>query len=106
MFDIPLTDLSLEKTFEDYQKSFKALADQKRLHIMYELTQNGRMCVCDLVEKLGLSQSKLSYHLKILLDAGFLNKDTEGTWSYYELNAKQVNHILSDELCCLFRPTR
>ncbi len=94
---------TLENTFEYYQQTFKALADKRRLHIMYELTQNGRMCVCDLTEKLDLPQSKLSYHLKILLETGFLKKETEGTWSYYELDTKQVNHILSEELCCLFR---
>ncbi|MEH7234427.1 transcriptional regulator, partial [Bacillus safensis] len=49
--------------------------------------------------------SKLSYHLKILLDADLITKETRGTWSYYSLNEKEVNHLLSTELCCLFRPS-
>ncbi|GLX66665.1 ArsR/SmtB family transcription factor [Paenibacillus glycanilyticus] len=95
-----------ELSFADYELKFKALADEKRLHIMYELTQRGNTCVCDLVEIFEMSQSKLSYHLKILLDAGFITKETRGTWSYYEINQEQVSHILSEELCCMFKPAR
>lgn len=89
--------------FTPYENKFKALADQKRLQIMYELTQRGNTCVCDLVEILDMPQSKLSYHLKILLDAGLIFRETKGTWSYYELNETEVNHLLSPELCCIFR---
>ncbi|GAB1801476.1 arsenical resistance operon transcriptional regulator ArsR [Priestia megaterium] len=93
----------VKQTFKQYEKKFKALADQKRLEIMYELCQRGQTCVCDLTEFFGMSQSKLSYHLKILLDANLIVKETKGTWSYYDLNDKEVNHILSEELCCLLR---
>ncbi|MCF6409711.1 metalloregulator ArsR/SmtB family transcription factor [Alkalihalobacillus sp. EGI L200015] len=98
-------DTSLEKTFQVYEAKFKALADQKRLHIMYLLCQHGSTCVCDLAEMVGMPQSKLSYHLKILLDVNLITKATKGTWSYYELNQDEVNHVLSSELCCLFRPS-
>lgn len=90
-------------SFAEYEAQFKALADQKRLQIMYELCQRGNVCVCDLCEVVDMPQSKLSYHLKILLDAKLILKETRGTWSYYELNHKQVNHLLSEELCCIFR---
>ena len=95
-----------EVFFKEYELKFKALADMKRLQIMYELTQRGNTCVCDLVDIFEMSQSKLSYHLKILLDAGFLTKETRGTWSYYEINQEQVSHVLSEELCCIFKPAR
>ncbi|WP_078544104.1 ArsR/SmtB family transcription factor [Litchfieldia alkalitelluris] len=100
---ISLTDVSLESTFEKYEAKFKALADKKRLRIMNEIVQRGNVCVCDLCEIMDLPQSKLSYHLKILLDANLISKVTKGTWSYYELNPKEVNNLLSEELCCLFR---
>ncbi|WP_181350400.1 metalloregulator ArsR/SmtB family transcription factor [Thalassobacillus sp. CUG 92003] len=87
-----------------YVQKFKALADENRLHIMNILTRNGKTCVCDLVEDIDLSQSKISYHLKILLQAGFIEKETRGTWSYYWINDEEVNAILSEELCCMFRP--
>ncbi|RKP58348.1 ArsR family transcriptional regulator [Cohnella endophytica] len=89
--------------FAPYEQKFKALADQKRLQIMFELTQRGNTCVCDLEDILGMQQSKLSYHLKILLDAGLILRETRGTWSYYELNHEEVNNLLSPQLCCLFR---
>ncbi|GGE81375.1 ArsR/SmtB family transcription factor [Priestia taiwanensis] len=90
--------------FEIYERKFKALADQKRLHILYELCQRGETCVCDLTEILGLPQSKLSYHLKMLLDANLITKETKGTWSYYNINKAEVDALLSEQLCCIFRP--
>lgn len=95
-----------EVSFKDYESKFKALADIKRLQIMYELTQRGNTCVCELTGIFDMSQSKLSYHLKILLDAGFITKETRGTWNYYEINQEEVSHILSEELCCIFKPAR
>ncbi|MBY0201378.1 ArsR/SmtB family transcription factor (plasmid) [Priestia megaterium] len=93
----------MKQTFELYEQKFKALADQKRLEIMYELCQRGQTCVCDLTEFFGISQSKLSYHLKILLDANLITKEKKGTWNYYDLNNEELNNLLSEELCCLFR---
>ncbi|WP_183566383.1 ArsR/SmtB family transcription factor [Paenibacillus endophyticus] len=91
-------------SFEKYEQKFKALADEKRLQILYELCQRGNTCVCDLTEVVEMPQSKLSYHLKILLDAGLITKETRGTWSYYELNPSEINNLLSEQLCCIFRP--
>ncbi|MBN8203183.1 ArsR/SmtB family transcription factor [Bacillus sp. NTK034] len=96
---------STDQLFDHYEGKFKAIADKKRLQIMNILTQNGSMCVCDLAPLMEMSQSKLSYHLKILLDANIIKKETKGTWSFYELNQKELNHLLSSELCCLFKPT-
>ena len=89
--------------FSVFETKFKALADQKRLQIMHELTRRGNTCVCDLTEIVDMPQSKLSYHLKILLAAGLIKRETRGTWSFYELNHDEVNRLLSPELCCIFR---
>lgn len=89
--------------FSHFESKFKALADQIRLHILYELTQKGSVSVQDLTAIIGMSQSKLSYHLKILLDAGLITRETKGTWSVYELNNAKVNRLISPELCCIFR---
>lgn len=91
--------------FQQYEKKFKALADQKRLEIMYELCQRGETCVCDLSEIFDIPQSKLSYHLKILLEAELITKETKGKWNYYDLNNETVDYLLSEELCCIFRKT-
>jgi ArsR family transcriptional regulator, arsenate/arsenite/antimonite-responsive transcriptional repressor len=102
---INLHDVSKWKVFEKYESKFKAIADQKRLQIMNILTEKGEISVYDLALLMGMTQSKLSYHLKVLLDAKIITKETKGTWSYYKLNQNEINHLLSEELCCLFRPT-
>jgi ArsR family transcriptional regulator len=103
--EIQLQDVSMDRVFEKYELKFKAIADKKRLQIMNILTQKGAMCVCDLAPIVDMTQSKLSYHLKILLDANIILKETKGTWSYYQLNPKELDHLLSYDLCCLFKPT-
>lgn len=88
----------------EYEKLFKAIADETRLHILQILTENGRTCVCDLSEILKLTQSRLSYHLKILLDAGFISVEKEGKWNYYSANPEKLKNILSENLCCKLYP--
>lgn len=88
--------------FKHYSSKFKALADEQRLQILHELVIRKKICVCDLSDIVQMKQSKLSYHLKILLEAGFISKETEGTWSYYQLNETEINDVLSDNLCCIF----
>jgi ArsR family transcriptional regulator, arsenate/arsenite/antimonite-responsive transcriptional repressor len=104
--EIPLQDISKLEVFERYEKKFKAIADKKRLQIMNILTEKGEICVCDLAPLMDMPQSKLSYHLKVLLEANIITKEARGTWSYYRLNQNEINHLLSEELCCIFRPTR
>lgn len=91
-------------TLATFEKKFKAISDQKRLQILNILSNKGAMCVGDLAPLVDMTQSKLSYHLKILLDADLLLKETSGTWSFYELNQHELNQLLSDELCCMFKP--
>lgn len=88
--------------FEEFEAIFKAFADEKRLQILHELRQRGNTCVCDLCDIVDMPQSKLSYHLKILLDAGLIKKETRGTWSYYETNQDEISRILSEKLCGIF----
>ncbi|MFC4770324.1 ArsR/SmtB family transcription factor [Effusibacillus consociatus] len=104
MKELPMLQSSPLPAFDQYELKFKALADRKRLQILHELWERGKTCVCDLTEIVDMPQSKLSYHLKILLDANLLVKETIGTWSYYQINQKEVSHLLSEELCCIFRP--
>ena len=89
-----------------YEAKFKALADELRLKIMYELNQREKVCVCDLTEMVGLSQSQLSYHLKILYDVNLINREKIGTWHFYSLNKKEVTSLLSEDLCCILYPKK
>lgn len=64
---------------------FRALADPTRLSIIDRL-RDGERCVCDLMDDLEAGQSRLSFHLKALKDAGLLRDRRQGRWVYYALN--------------------
>lgn len=63
---------------------FHALSDETRLGIVAML-RGGERCVCDLQEAFATGQSRLSYHLRVLKDAGLVTDRKEGRWSYYSL---------------------
>ncbi|QIR37118.1 winged helix-turn-helix transcriptional regulator [Tolypothrix sp. PCC 7910] len=67
---------------------FHALSEPLRLKVL-ELLQEQELCVCDLCETLGVTQSKLSFHLKTLKEAGLVRSRQEGRWIYYSLNIAQ-----------------
>lgn len=67
---------------------FRALADPLRIQII-ELLRNQELCVCELCEKIDVSQSKLSFHLKNLKEANLVTARQEGRWIYYSLNLTQ-----------------
>ena len=69
---------------EQSRQLLKALADPIRLEVIHALA-NGERCVCDLTTELNLPQSKLSFHLKVLRDAGLLADRQSGRWIYYRL---------------------
>jgi len=65
----------------------KALADPARLRLLslIQSSPDGEACVCDLTAPLGLSQPTVSHHLRILTEAGLLERDKRGVWAYYSL---------------------
>ena len=67
---------------------FHALSDPLRISVI-ELLRNKELCVCDLCDALEVSQSKLSFHLKTLREAGLVRSRQEGRWIYYSLNIPQ-----------------
>jgi len=71
---------------------FHALSDETRLEIMERLKE-GEQCVCDLTDALKSAQSRLSFHLKVLKDAGLIKNRPEGRWIYYSLNAEALEEL-------------
>ena len=69
---------------EQSRQMLKALADPIRLEVIHALAL-GERCVCDLTGDLNLSQSKLSFHLRVLREAGLLSDRQSGRWIYYRL---------------------
>ncbi|MGH2975729.1 MAG: ArsR/SmtB family transcription factor [Solirubrobacterales bacterium] len=84
---------------------FKALADPARVRIVNVLATSGEpVCVCHLIEPLGLSQPTVSHHLKKLTDAGLLDREQRGKWAYFSLRPEAVETLAAvadlKGVCC------
>jgi ArsR family transcriptional regulator, arsenate/arsenite/antimonite-responsive transcriptional repressor len=67
---------------------FKAVADPARLRLLSLIAchQGGESCVCDLLDAFDMTAPSVSYHLKILREAGLISSERRGTWVYYRVN--------------------
>lgn len=70
-----------------FLKSVSSLNDETRVILLRFLDEYGETCVCDMQTSLDMIQSRLSRHLKILKDAGFLRVERKGTWAYYSIRS-------------------
>jgi ArsR family transcriptional regulator len=88
---------------EDLAARFKALGDPGRLRLLSFLASqpDGEACVCHLTGPLGLTQPTVSHHLKVLCDAGLLERERRGTWMYYRLRLDRL-----EELCGSLAPPK
>jgi ArsR family transcriptional regulator len=73
---------------------FHALSDGTRLSILERL-RLGERCVCDMTDALDAGQSRLSFHLKVLKDAGLVTDRREGRWMYYTLSQDALGEASS-----------
>lgn len=73
-------------------RRFHALSDPTRLRIL-EMLRHGERCVCDLTAALETGQSRLSFHLKTLKDAGILRDERRGRWVYYALREDTLGEL-------------
>ena len=71
---------------------FHALSDETRLSILKRL-RHGERCVCELTDALDAAQSRLSFHLRVLKEAGLVTDRREGRWMYYTLNAETLAEV-------------
>jgi ArsR family transcriptional regulator len=95
------------KSHADYVPVFKALSDETRLKII-DMLSCGEMCACDILEKFSISQSTLSYHMKILTESGLVNGVRDGAWMRYTLRSERtkevinfINHISNEKDDCI-----
>ncbi len=78
----------------ELEQLFKALADRHRVQILNLLASaDEAVCVCKLMPALGLAQPTVSYHLKLLVDAGLLEGERRGRFSYYRLSAGALDRL-------------
>ncbi|MBA3491973.1 MAG: helix-turn-helix transcriptional regulator [Rubrobacteraceae bacterium] len=54
------------------------------------------ICVCEFEEAFGMGQSKVSYHMRKLKDAGLVREDRRGRWSFYSLDREAAGHLLAE----------
>jgi ArsR family transcriptional regulator, arsenate/arsenite/antimonite-responsive transcriptional repressor len=86
-----LSDAEAEATAE----LFKALGDPARVRILNLLatSDDEAVCVCHLIEPLGLSQPTVSHHLKRLLDVGLVEREQRGKWAYFSLKDEAADKL-------------
>ena len=77
-------------TLRSASRVFHALSDETRLEIVAMLA-GGERCVCDLMDAMDAAQSRLSFHLKVLKDAGIVLDRRDGRWVYYSLNKESLD---------------
>ena len=90
----------MEATYEEKAKIFKALSDERRLRIL-ELLHSGEKCTCTLTDEVNMPQSSLSYHMKILCEAGIVTGREDGKWTHYQISkegSEKVVALLKDTI--------
>ncbi len=78
---------------------FKAMCDPKRISIL-RMLQQSEHCACDLMDRTGIMQSTLSYHMKVLIEANLVDSWNKGKWTYYKISetGKKELLMLLDEI--------
>ena len=83
---------------------FRALGDPTRVRIDNLLASSGEpVCVCELVDALGLAQPTVSHHLRKLVEAGLLEREERGKWSFFSIEpvaCKRLASLVDFEGCC------
>lgn len=83
---------------------FRALGDPARVKILNLLATSGEpVCLCNLVEPLGLAQATVSHHLRRLVEAGLLTREERGKWSFFAIEPQacsQLAALVDFEGCC------
>ena len=82
---------------------FHALSDETRLGIL-EMLRSGEQCVCDLQADLEAAQSRLSFHLRVLKEAGLVADRKDGRWSYYSIVPEALTEV--HDLAVAMQPSK
>src|SRR5712671_2891609 len=86
--------LSMEQA-EQVAPLLKALADPVRLRLLSLVAshEGGEACICDLNEAFDLSQPTISHHMKVLHEAGLVDRDKRGVWVYYRVRPQALSSL-------------
>lgn len=78
---------------EALSETLKVLADPARLRLLSLIAARDEACVCDLTEPVGLSQPTVSHHMKVLHEAGLVDREQRGRWVYYRARPDRLAPI-------------
>ena len=82
-------------TAERLARLLKAVADPARLQLLslIKASPDGESCVCDLTVPLALSQPTVSHHLRVLIEAGLVRRESRGTWAWYSVDNDRLQEL-------------
>ena len=90
----PVGDPSLDEAdAQELVTMLKALADPVRLRLVNLIARSGEACACDLPALLDRSQPTISHHLKVLVDAGLLEREKRGKWAWFRVRTDQLQAL-------------
>jgi len=86
-----------------FLKTVGSINDETRLRILRFINENDEVCVCDIENSFDMIQSRVSRHLKILKEAGFLKVERKGRWAYYSIRnpLDEFRQNILREISCL-----
>ena len=85
--------MDFQPSYKEFATIFKALSDETRLRVV-DMLSCREMSACDILSNFTLSQSTLSYHMKILIEAKVVNARREGLWTKYSINDDTFNKMM------------
>ena len=87
----PAEAMTRDGGIADAATLFKALSDETRLRMVQAMARSQQeLCECEIVPQFGLSQSTISYHLKVLRQAGIVECEKQGLWTYCRVNPRAL----------------
>jgi ArsR family transcriptional regulator len=89
VLEAPLKD----RDAQQLASTFAALSDPVRLRLLSLIAAEGEVCACDLVDPVGKSQPTVSHHLKVLHEAGLVERDRRGTWMWYRVVPERLRQL-------------
>lgn len=102
----------MQYSYSEYVPILKALSDETRLKIV-DMLSCGTLCACDILEHVHISQSTLSYHMKILTECGLIDAVKDGSWMRYSLNKERstlltsfISDITNDTIGCVCKESQ
>ena len=83
----------------DCMKILKALGEETRIQI-FEMLRGGKLCACNILEQLNITQPTLSHHMKILCESGIVLAEKDWKWTYYSIDDEKLQGVLDYLGCC------